>query len=616
MDNKLKNNEPGKEGNSHITGNEPPDGNQFTTDIESSYKLLLEQIIDGVFIADKEGRFIEVNSHACEMFGYTQDELLKLYITDLMPPSERITNPPRLEIIVPGKIIVSERILQCKDGSIIFAELRSRTLANGSFQAIIRDITERKRTEESLRLSEELNNRIIEAMPAGIVNITMNGSIIKANKMAQQILGLSFDELQKKYISDFETVTFREDGSICPVDEYPAARCLRENKTQENVVIGVQKPDGKISWSIFTAIPLNDIVTNEQTGAVVSFIDITNRKETEELLLKREKEIRTIMENTPDIICRYNESFQYTYINPGVVKVSNNPDTHFIGKTNRELEMPSEKADYLENIISQVFRTGKEIVDETDFDNEFGKLWYQIRWIPEFSNDGTRVVSVLSIARNISKLKETENKLKSSLNEKELLLKEVHHRVKNNLQIISSLLNLQTAYIKNDEALEMLRDSQNRIKTMAYIHEKLYQSNDLASIDFSDYLSNLTISLFHSYKVNADNIILNLDIKSVVLNIDIAIPCGMIINELVSNSLKYAFPDEKKGEIIVQLVANNQEYLLIIKDNGVGLPAGRDLENAETLGLQLVNMLIRQLQAKVIINRDNGTEFKIIISRS
>jgi two-component sensor histidine kinase/CheY-like chemotaxis protein len=208
--------------------------------------------------------------------------------------------------------------------------------------------------------------------------------------------------------------------------------------------------------------------------------------------------------------------------------------------------------------------------------------------------------------------KQAEEMLKSSLKEKEILLKEIHHRVKNNLQVISSLLSLQSNYITDKQVLQMFVEGQNRIKSIALIHEKLYQSKDLGKVIFRDYVSSVTTSLFHSYGVNNDRINHRIEVDDVFLNIDTAIPCGLIINELVSNSLKYAFPKSKRGEIYVKLKSSpDGNFILDIGDNGVGLPEQMDFKQTETLGLQLVNKLAEQLDGTIDFNNINGTEFKI-----
>ncbi|OEC85278.1 MULTISPECIES: histidine kinase dimerization/phosphoacceptor domain -containing protein [Methanobacterium] len=213
-----------------------------------------------------------------------------------------------------------------------------------------------------------------------------------------------------------------------------------------------------------------------------------------------------------------------------------------------------------------------------------------------------------------------ENKLKKSLEEKEILLKEIHHRVKNNLQIISSLLNLQSRYINDEEMLDIYKESQNRVKSMAIIHEKLYQSEDLARIDFGDYVKSLVLDLFHSYGV--DNIEPDINIRDVLLDINTAIPCGLIVNELVTNSIKHGFlanrtransqSFDKKDKIAVNITKENEIYTMSVYDNGIGFPDNLDFRHTDSLGMQLVISLTSQLRGTVELERDNGTLFKIV----
>jgi len=216
----------------------------------------------------------------------------------------------------------------------------------------------------------------------------------------------------------------------------------------------------------------------------------------------------------------------------------------------------------------------------------------------------------------IKERRKVEKQIKKSLDEKEVLLKEIHHRVKNNLQIISSLLNLRTGHAKNKKIPEFLKESQNRIKSMSLIHEQLYQSKDLAKIDFEEYMRDLTLNLFYSYGTNPEQISVNTNAKNIYLNIDKAISYGLIINELVSNSLKHAFPRGRKGEITIDFSTDkNNKYTLVVSDNGIGFPKNLDIQNTDTLGLKLVNILTQQLQGSIKLDRSQGTKFKITFQK-
>jgi len=214
---------------------------------------------------------------------------------------------------------------------------------------------------------------------------------------------------------------------------------------------------------------------------------------------------------------------------------------------------------------------------------------------------------------DITDRKLAENQLKASLKEKEVLLKEIHHRVKNNLQVISSLLRLQAGYIKDQQALDIFQDSQNRVRAMALIHENLYQSNDLARIEFSDYIRKLTNNLCRSYGLSHNQIKLNLNIEQVWLRVDTAIPCGLIINELVSNSLKHAFvKGEAIGEIYIEFISMLQnKFSLIVGDNGIGVPEDIEVRRHQSLGLRLVWNLVEQLEGSIAVNTKSGTFYTI-----
>jgi len=208
--------------------------------------------------------------------------------------------------------------------------------------------------------------------------------------------------------------------------------------------------------------------------------------------------------------------------------------------------------------------------------------------------------------------KKVEAQIKAQLQEKDVLLKEVHHRVKNNMQVISSLLNLQSRRVKDPAVFEMFKESQRRIRSMALIHERLYQSSDLSRIEFSQYLRNLTTHLFHSYQVDASRVQLKLEAEEVHLNINTAIPCGLIVNELVSNALKHGFPEGRKGELEIGLSAVPEDgYMLKIKDDGVGFPEGLDFRKTETLGMQIINTLVEQIGGRLELSREKGTAFRL-----
>ncbi len=209
-----------------------------------------------------------------------------------------------------------------------------------------------------------------------------------------------------------------------------------------------------------------------------------------------------------------------------------------------------------------------------------------------------------------------EEQIKASLHEKEVLLREIHHRVKNNMQIISSLINLQSQQVGDEKYVEMFNDSRNRIRSMALVHEKLYHSDDLSNISFKDYVQSLVNDLLTFYETHAGQISIETDLEDIQLSIDVAIPCGLIINELVTNSFKHAFPEHRKGMIFIQFSKSDQGgedgFTLIVRDNGAGIPEHLDIRKTKSLGLQLVTSLAEhQLRGSIQVDSNNGTEFRM-----
>lgn len=222
---------------------------------------------------------------------------------------------------------------------------------------------------------------------------------------------------------------------------------------------------------------------------------------------------------------------------------------------------------------------------------------------------------VVSAIRDITERKSAENELKQSVREKEILLKEVHHRVKNNLQIISSLLNFQSDVIADANARTVFQDTRARIKSIALVHERLYQSNDLTNIDFADYVQGLADDFFASYGIQRERITLELDIQPLALDVDSIINCGLIIGELLSNALKYAFPHDRRGSIRISLRTLNERFQLVVADDGVGLPPERRSLESASLGFKLVKGLVKELGGSVEVQGPPGSQFSILFRR-
>ncbi len=293
----------------------------------------------------------------------------------------------------------------------------------------------------------------------------------------------------------------------------------------------------------------------------------------------------------------------------------NNATTALLGFSKEELiGKPLEylfKDHTLETTNKLPNNTSDTIVNfETCLKSKYGEFIPVLLSKSIIKDENGNVMGIVCIGNNIVEIKEAKDKIKASLNEKELLLRELHHRVKNNLQIILSLINLQSNGIKDQQDLEIFRESQSRVKSLAIIHEKLYQSADFASINFEEYIQSLVSYLLSYYSTISITVDIDVE-KDIVLNMDTAVPCGLIINELVTNSIKFAFPGVKTGKIYIKLYHEYGSLILIIGDDGTGLPDGMDFESSEKLGLQLVKTLTDQLEGTIKYNGENGAEFRI-----
>jgi len=332
--------------------------------------------------------------------------------------------------------------------------------------------------------------------------------------------------------------------------------------------------------------------------------EIESRKLAENTALENEIYYRAIFENTGTSMLMIEQNMTISMVNSQVEILT--------GYSKEEIEGKKKWTDFA--IEEEIERINELRIDPNKHPKE-----YETRGRDKNGDIKDLLVTVVTIPgtekqlvslMDITNRKTYENQIKSSLKEKNILIKEIHHRVKNNMQIISSLLSLQTKFVNDEEALNILKESQNRVKSMAIIHEKLYQSKDLSQINFGEYIESLVSNLFYSYNANNTDIKPVYDVEDLSLNMDTAVPCGLIISELVSNSLKYAFPTEKSGEILISLKFRDNKYRLIISDNGVGM-SEVDVDKLDSLGLLLVFSLTEQLDGDITINREHGTEFII-----
>ena len=338
--------------------------------------------------------------------------------------------------------------------------------------------------------------------------------------------------------------------------------------------------------------------------------EVNERKQTEKNLGRSEKKYRKLLETANDAIFVADaETGVILGVNKKAEDLIGMPLEKIIGMHQTQLH-PREEAERYSNIFNEHIKNKTAISEEVFVVNSNGhKIPVEIS--VSVAEIGGKII-VQGIFRDITERKKLVEQLKVSLREKDILLKELYHRTKNNMQIISSLLNLQSLNIRDKQILQIFQETQNRIKSISLVHEKLYQSKDLSHVNLGDYVKDLAGALLRSYRTGTDKIFLKLEADSVLVSIDTVIPCGLIINELMTNILKYAFPDGNKGEIEITLHTKDDanEIELRISDNGIGLPRDFDFRRTSSLGLKLVTKLIEnELGGRMDVNTETGTEF-------
>jgi PAS domain S-box-containing protein len=348
------------------------------------------------------------------------------------------------------------------------------------------------------------------------------------------------------------------------------------------------------------------------TGLEGILRDITTRKQMEGALRESEEKFRTMVENSLQGIFIF-QDVRIVYANEALA--------HITGYSIKELlSLPFEKirglvhSDDQEMVWGRLAErlAGKDVPSRYEFKvvrKDGNTLWMEmVSSRIEYQGKPAVQGAVIDITDRI----QADEQIKASLEEKEVMLREIHHRVKNNMQIILSLLRIQSRSVRDKGIQDMFKQSQNRIRSMALIHEALYKSGDLARIHIDDYISRMTTHLLSIYREGLGDVEINQEAEGIFLDINRAIPCGLIISELVSNCLKHAFPGKREGQITIRMTRDIKgTNSLIVKDNGTGLPEGLDYRETETLGLQLVTDLVQQINGSILLKKTHGTEFVV-----
>jgi len=577
---------------------------------EEKYRNIVELAPDGIATVDLKGVITSCNTAFSKLTGFSKDELVGKHFTKL--PTLRAKDLPKyvkmFSPIIKGKISGPiEFVWRHKDGSIRLGEAHASLMRKGGrivgIQGVARDITERKKAEEMLRQSEEKYRSLVENLNVGVYRTTPGekGRFIDVNQAFVKMLGYNNkEEMLKLKVSDIY---------MNPRDRIKFSEKIALKGFIKNEELHLRRKDG-------TPIITSDTSTPVYADGTLLYFDgisedITERKKMEEALKESEEKYRSLVENSKDSIVIIDLK--------GNVQFANKATEELTGYTMKEgLHMNVRQITPLKYWPKSLAMLKKAITgDPVPYFESVIRRKDKTLVPVESGGQATfkdgKVVGIQVITRDITERKQAEEHIKQALKEKEVLLQETHHRVKNNMQIIYSLLSLQSRHIEDDQLLEVFRDSQNRIKSMALVHEKLYQSEDLASINFKEYIKSLVNSLFRSCRADTDRIALEIDVEDVSLGSAYGVPCGLIINELVSNCVKHAFPENRRGKITIKLRQfKENEIELIVSDNGVGIPDSIDVRNTDSLGLRLVAILAEdQLNGKIRVDRDKGTEVSI-----
>lgn len=507
---------------------------------------------------------------------------------------------------------------------------------------------ERKRNEKILQKNKQRIQALLDLFqkPYGSTSEIIGFAVEEATKLTDSELGFIgfIDELE----TTMSTYLWSEKAmQECSVDNKPVtfiikegglwADSVRQHKTtvvNDYLKTNLNKkgfPAGHIPLRRYIGIPVirgshtvmvcglankkedYDESDIQQIGLFMEGLwGILSKRKVEEALQESEKRFSIFMANLPAGVFIKDDAGNTLYVNQYLSEIFLTPE--WAGKKTMDL-LPEEVARQMIDDDQRVFAENRLVVKEETLVVRGSKRIFETFKFPIPVEGKSMLLG--GIAVDITARKMSEELVKNSLKEKELLLKEIHHRVKNNLQIVSSLITLQSEYIKDKEGKKAFTESRNRIDTMALIHEKLYMSADISRIDFSDYVNELVGNLFISYGINSDIVKSKIDIVNVFFDINTAIPLGLLINELVSNIMKHAFPEGIKGEFLISLHFDDAGmFTLVVRDNGIGFPQDLDFTNTRSLGLKLVNSLTKQLGGTIELDRKTGTTFNIIFQKA
>lgn len=573
-----------------------------------------------LFVRYEDARILEANAAAEQAYGYSRQELLGLSLYDIRAPGSVASLRDQLFEAKAGRILF-ETVHRTKEGRLFPVEVSSKEAIIGGqsiMVSIVRDISERKKADEALHQSRERFRSAIDSIPDVVVIYDRDlriqyinpATLRKTGRPATDFIGRLEEEVWPAQI-----VTLWR-----PVLE--KALATAEPQTLE---LDFPSPLG-LRHLMVTCVPLRD--AHGRVQEVMSITnDLTLRKNTEEALRTSEQRLQTALEETEKQRRLLDAVISFAPVGIAILK---GPAHRFLTTNAAFGPFMEEKGEVVGHGFADVFpeATGRMVPlldsvfergephyapDEPRMLMRGGKLqeaFFSFTYAPWYNIRG-RIGGVMILAHDTTERRRGEDRLRKSLMEKEVLLQEIHHRVKNNMQVINSLMNLQAAKIKDEKLLAYFKEATSRVHVMALIHDNLYRSENLSEIDLQPYLEQLIQSVMRMYTVSGVHVAIDAD--HIHLDMDQAIPCGLIINELATNAMKYAFPAGRAGafSITARNVANDH-ISLIIGDDGVGLADEINLQSTDTLGLKLVHGLVDQLSGSIdVVRPEKGTRYII-----
>ena len=595
-------------------------------DSTAMQRAILDSANASIISTDPDGMIRTVNATAERWLKYPADELVGICNLSILHDSSEIQSRSEILAGVSGNLYFegliggarnkrvdeSEWVYIRKDGgrlpialsvTALYDEKRTIT----GYLHIARDITERKQAEKALQESESNLRSFFNSasIMMGIMEIVDNNLLhISDNAASARFFRVTPESMRGRYASEI--------GMPLWIIETWIKNSLRSERTGYPVKFEYAHRIHEVTHQLSVTVAFT--ARSPEGHARFSYIaeDISDRKRSQEALQR----FAAILEATTDFVAIADKSGRTQFLNKAGRMMSGWGENEDITKFNLSSFHPPWARELIQEGIPAAMRMGVWQA-ETAILNRSTECEIPVSQVilSHQSTDGS-VEFISTIIRDITERKQAEEKIRISLEEKEILLKEIHHRVKNNMQVVSSILQLQSGYIHDPVALGMFQECRDRIQSMALIHERLYQSSDLAQIDFSEYIRGLVSMLIHSHRPSGLELQWDVEIQSISLDLDTAIPVGLIVNELVINALKYAFKGKLSGKIKVSLESiDHLQYQLEVSDDGCGIPKEFDISKAASLGLRLVRILSKQIQGDLTVFNQNGTHFRVTFNK-